>query len=90
MSRTARLAHELPVAVVVALVAIGVLDAAAFHHWRRGLYLVAGACLLGASLRLTLPARRVGSLAVRGRGVDVATLAILGAGIAMLAGAVPA
>ena len=90
MSRTARLANELPVAVVVAVVALGVLDAAVAHHWRRGLYIVAAAVLLGAVLRLTMPARRVGSLAVRSRGIDVATLGVLGVGIALLASAVPA
>lgn len=90
MSRTDRLAHELPVVAVVALGLSGIVYAAVFHYWRRGLYVVAIACLVGAALRLLLPVRRVGSLAVRGRMVDVATLAVLGAAIALLAGAVPA
>ena len=90
MSRTDRLAHELPVVTVVFLGLAGIVYAAAFHYWRRGLYVVAGACLLGALLRLVLPARQVGSLAVRSRGVDVVTLAVLGAALALLAGAVPA
>ena len=90
MSRSERLAHELPVVAVVALGFAGIVYAAAFHYWRRGLYVVAAACVLGAALRLFLPVRRVGSLAVRGRGVDVVTLGVLGAGIALLAGTVPA
>jgi hypothetical protein len=90
VSRTERLAHELPVITVVFLGLAGIVYAAAFHYWRRGLYVVAGACLVGAVLRLVLPARRVGSLAVRSRGVDVATLGVLGVAIALLAGAVPA
>jgi hypothetical protein len=90
VTRTTRLANELPVAAVVAVGTVGFLVAAVQHHWRRGLYLVAAALLLGAVLRLVLPARRVGSLAVRSKAVDVATLVVLGAGVALLAGAVPA
>lgn len=90
MSRTARFAHELPALAVVALGLAGIVYAAAFHYWRRGLYVVAAACVVGALLRLTLPARRVGSLAVRSKGVDVVTLLVLGAAVALLASAVPA
>ena len=90
MSRATRLTNELAAAAVVAVGLAGIVYAAVFHHWRRGLYLVAAACLIGALLRLVLPARRVGSLAVRTRAVDVVTLAVLGAAIALLAGAVPA
>jgi hypothetical protein len=90
VSRAARLAHELPAVAVVALGLGGVVYAAAFHYWRRGLYVVAAACVVGALLRLALPARRVGSLAVRGKAVDVVTLVVLGAALAFLAGAVPA
>jgi hypothetical protein len=90
VSRTERLAHELPIVTVVALGLVGIGYAAVLHHWRRGLYVVAGACVLGAVLRLFLPARRVGSLAVRGKGVDVATLLVLGLAVGVLAGAVRA
>jgi hypothetical protein len=90
VSRTERLAHELPLLAVVVVGIAGVVYAGVFHYWRRGLYVVAAACVLGAVIRLVLPVRQVGSLAVRSRGVDVLTLALLGGGIAFLAGAVPA
>ena len=90
MSRADRLAHEVPAVGVVLIGLAGIVYAAAFHYWRRGLYVVAAACLIGAVLRLFLPARRVGSLAVRSKPIDVATLGVLGVAIALLAGAVPA
>lgn len=90
MTRLARLANELPAATVVTAGLAGIVYAAALHHWRRGLYVVAIALLLGAVLRLVLPARRVGSLAVRSRVTDVLTLTVLAVGVALLAGAVPA
>ena len=90
MSRATRFGNELAAAAVGLVGLAGIVYAAVFHYWRRGLYVVAAACLLGAALRLFLPARRVGSLAVRTRGMDVATLLVLGIAIALLAGAVPA
>jgi hypothetical protein len=89
VSRTSRLAHEAPALAVLAVGLAGVV-AAAQHHWRKGLYVVAAALFLGAALRLVLPTRRVGSLAVRGKPVDVGTLLALGVAVALLAGAVPA
>lgn len=90
MSRLGRLTNELPAVTVVLIGLAGILYAAALHHWRRGLYVAAAALLLGAVLRLVLPTRRIGSLAVRTRGVDVLTLAVLAGGVAFLASAVPA
>lgn len=90
MSRVSRATNELPALVVVATGLGGILYAAALHYWRRGLYVVAAALLLGAILRLVLPTRRIGSLAVRSRPVDVLTLTAFAAGVALLAGAVPA
>jgi hypothetical protein len=89
VTRASRLGHELPALAVFAVGLLGVV-AAAQHHWRKGLYIVGAALLLGAVLRLVLPARRVGSLAVRGKVVDVAMLLVLGAAVAFLAGTVPA
>lgn len=86
---TTRITNEAPAVAVVLVGLVGVV-AAAQHHWRKGLYLVAAALLLGALLRLALPTRRAGTLAVRTKPVDVATLAILAVGVALLAGAVPA
>jgi hypothetical protein len=89
VTRAPRLANEWPALLVLAVGLFGVV-AAAQHHWRKGLYVAASALLLGAVLRLVLPARRVGSLAVRAKTIDVVTLLVLGAGLALLAGAVPA
>ena len=90
MTRFARATNELPAVTVVTAGLAGILYAAVWHHWRRGLYVVALALLLGAILRLVLPTRRIGSLAVRTRATDVLTLTVLAAGVAFLAGAVPA
>ncbi|HVF05816.1 MAG TPA: DUF3017 domain-containing protein [Frankiaceae bacterium] len=90
MTRAFRLSNELALAAVVVVGLGGVLYAAVFHYWRRGVYIVAAACVLGALLRLVLPARRVGSLAVRTRAVDVVTLLVLGAALGVLGSAVPA
>ncbi|MEZ0492729.1 DUF3017 domain-containing protein [Kineococcus sp. TBRC 1896] len=56
---------------------------------------VAGGLLLGADLavaavlRLVLPVRIAGALAVRSRGIDVAMLLVLAASCLVLAGVVP-
>ncbi len=89
MTRAARVGNEAPALTVVLVGLVGIV-AAAQHHWRKGLYLVAAALLLGALLRLTLPTRRAGTLAVRSKAVDVLTLLLLGLALALLAGAVPA
>jgi hypothetical protein len=88
VTRATRLGHEGPALAVLAVGLAGVVVATALHHWRAGLYVVAAALLLGAVLRLVLPARQVGSLAVRAKPVDVATLLVLGVALALLAGAV--
>lgn len=90
MTRAPRVSNELPALAVVVGGLAGIVYAAALHHWRRGLYVVAAALLLGAVLRLVLPTRRIGSLAVRSRAVDVLTLSVLAGGVAFLASAVPA
>ncbi|PWW22858.1 hypothetical protein JD79_02021 [Geodermatophilus normandii] len=78
----AGLLRQLPLAAVLVAVAVG-LGMVAVEHWRRGL-LVVGLALVGAGLlRLVLPVRRVGFLAVRSRPVDVVLMA--GAGVALSA-----
>ncbi|MBM7805884.1 hypothetical protein JOD57_001721 [Geodermatophilus bullaregiensis] len=76
----AGLLRQLPLFAVLVVVAVG-LSMVALEHWRRGL-LVVGLALVGAALlRLVLPLRRVGFLAVRSRPVDVVLVG--GAGVAL-------
>jgi hypothetical protein len=81
--------HEAPLALVVLTVIAG-LVAVALNYWRTGLFLVAGALVLGALLRLVLPEREAGLLVVRSRALDVVALGLLGVGIGVLAAVVPA
>lgn len=83
-----RLIAELPLELVIAGVGLGLI-VIADHHFRVGSVLIACSIIAGAGLRLMLPARRAGLLAVRGRLVDVVTLAVLGAALLALALAVP-
>lgn len=80
--------RELPLLAVVAVVATG-LVIGALGSWRAGALLIGAGVLLGAGLRLSLPVRRAGLLAVRGRQLDVAVLLALGAGLVVLAVTVP-
>ena len=84
----AGLLRQLPLFAVLVAVAVG-LGMVAVEHWRRGL-LVVGLALVGAGvLRLVLPVRRVGFLAVRSRPVDVVLMAGTGIALSALALAVP-
>ena len=76
----AGLLRQLPLLAVIVAVGVGLLMVT-FEHWRKGLVVVGLALVGGAVLRLLLPVRRVGFLAVRSRPVDVVLLA--GAGLAM-------
>jgi Protein of unknown function (DUF3017) len=70
----AGLIRQLPLLAVLVTVGVGLL-LVTFDHWRRGLVVV-GLALVGAALlRLLLPVRRVGFLAVRSRPVDVVLMA---------------
>jgi hypothetical protein len=78
----AGLVRQLPLLAVLVVVGAG-LVVITFEHWRQGLVLI-GLALIGAALlRLLLPVRRVGFLAVRSRPTDVVLLA--GAGLALTA-----
>jgi hypothetical protein len=70
-----RLLRALPIAVVLALIVAG-LVLALLDHWRKGSAALAGAAGLAALLRLVLPARLVGVLAVRSRRFDVLFLVL--------------
>jgi hypothetical protein len=76
----AGLIRQLPLLAVLAVVAVGLL-VVTLDHWRRGIVIVGLALIGGAVLRLLLPVRRVGFLAVRSRPVDVVLLA--GTGLAL-------
>jgi len=80
-------AGEWPFAVVFvcAIGGIGLVTLGALQH---GLIVLAGAMLIGSVLRFALPAARVGLLAVRRRGVDVITMALLGVVLLVLASVV--
>jgi hypothetical protein len=57
--------------------------------WRLGVRVLAVALMAGAGLRLVLPARDAGMLAVRNRAIDVTVLAVLGGLIYFLATSIP-
>jgi hypothetical protein len=80
--------RQWPLTAVIAVVAVGLLLVAA-EQWRRGL-VVMGVALLGATLlRLLLPVRRMGFLAVRSRPVDVTLTGAAGLALVLLAWNVP-
>ena len=84
----AGLLRQLPLLAVIVVVGVGLLMVAV-EHWRKGLVVI-GAALVGAALlRLLLPVRRVGFLAVRSRPVDVLLLAGTGLALAVVALAIP-
>jgi hypothetical protein len=85
----AGLLRQLPLLVVLLVVGVGLL-LVAFQHWRMGL-VVMGLALVGAGLlRLLLPVRRAGFLAVRSRPVDVVLLAGTGLALTVIARTIPA
>lgn len=73
--------RAIPITVVLAIVAVGLL-LIAFAHWRRGAGALALAMLLAGGLRVVLSERVIGVLAVRGKVFDVTFYAA--AGLAML------
>ncbi|WP_448626929.1 DUF3017 domain-containing protein [Geodermatophilus sp. URMC 64] len=84
----AGLIRQLPLLAVLIAVGVGLLMVT-FEHWRKGLVVAGLALVGGAVLRLLLPVRRVGFLAVRSRPVDVLLLAGTGLALAIIALAIP-
>ncbi|SDT23859.1 Protein of unknown function [Friedmanniella luteola] len=79
-----------PLLVVVAGVALGLLVSVLGEAtWRLGSVLVGLALLVGAVERLVLSDRAAGLLQVRGKGFDVAVLALFGLAVVALALVVP-
>ena len=79
---------QLPSVLVIAVVAAG-LALATGVGWQTGTRVLGLAFLLGAVLRLTLPARSAGWLVVRTRGLDAAVLLVLGLAVVALAETIP-
>ena len=85
----AGLLRQWPLVLVLLVVGVGLLQVA-FQHWRLGL-VVMGLALVGAGLlRLFLPVRRAGFLAVRSRPVDVVLLTGTGLALTVIARTIPA
>jgi Protein of unknown function (DUF3017) len=77
-----------PALSVLAVVAAG-LVAVSLSAWQTGVLVIGVGLLLGAGLRLSLPARSAGLLVVRSRPVDAAVLLVLGFALVLLASTVP-
>lgn len=75
--------------IVILLVCIGGIVLVSTGRWRTGIKVLAGALGAAAGLRLVLPSRDAGMLAVRHRAVDVTLLAGLGALLYFLAESIP-
>lgn len=84
----AGLLRQLPLLVVLLAVGAGLL-VLTVGHWRRGLVVVGLALAGGGLLRLLLPLRRVGFLAVRSRPVDVVLMVGVGVTLSAFALAIP-
>jgi hypothetical protein len=85
----AGLLRQLPLLAVLVGVGVGLL-LVALDEWRRGLVVVGLALVGGAVLRLLLPLRRAGFLAVRSRTIDVVLLGGTGLALAVIALTIPA
>jgi Protein of unknown function (DUF3017) len=79
-----RLTRQLPLAMVLMVVVVGLVRIM-LYHWRDGTVLLGGALLVAGGLRAVLPGDRIGMIAVRGRAVDVLTYGALGAMVIFVA-----
>lgn len=79
---------QLPALTVLGVAAIGLLLAEAVD-WQLGSFVIGLALLAAAGLRLALPARSAGWLAVRTRGLDAALLLVMGFAVMVLANTIP-
>jgi hypothetical protein len=80
--------RQWPLLVVIVTVGVGLLLTAA-EQWRGGLVVMGLALVLAGVLRLLLPVRRIGFLAVRSRPIDVALTTGAGLALAVIALAIP-
>lgn len=72
--------------LVTTVVSVGIVWSG---NWRLGVRCLAGALLVAAVMRLVLPAKDAGMLAVRHRAVDCVLLAGLGGALVFLAQTIP-
>jgi hypothetical protein len=75
--------RELPLALVLTGAALG-LVIVALHHFRWGNLILGGSLLLAAFMRLVLPTRQAGLLAIRSRFTDVLTMLALGGSLMLV------
>ena len=75
--------RELPLALVLTGAALG-LVVVALHHFRWGNLILGGSLLLAALMRLVLPTRQAGLLAVRSRFTDALTMLALGGSLMLV------
>jgi hypothetical protein len=80
--------REAVLALPLMMITIG-LVAVSQDYWRRGLLVVGSALVAAGVLRLVLPTRAAGLLAVRSRVFDVVMLVVLGFAVVGLTLAVP-
>ena len=85
----AGLLRQLPLLAVLLAVGVGLL-VVAVGHWRKGLVVMGLAMVAAAVLRLLLPLRRAGFLAVRSRTLDVVLIGGTGVALVVIALAIPA
>jgi hypothetical protein len=69
--------------------AVGIVIVYRSHDWRLGVRVIAGALFAAGLLRLVLPQRDAGMLAVRSRLIDVSLLVAVGGALFFLAGNIP-
>ena len=79
---------QLPALAVLGLAAGG-LVLAALVDWQVGAFAIGLSLLIGGGLRLALPVRTAGWLAVRTRGLDASLLLGLGFAVVVLANTIP-
>ena len=70
MTSSRALVRSIPITIVLAVVAFGLL-LIAFAYWRRGTFALGISMLLAALFRIVLSERTIGVLAVRGKGFDL-------------------
>jgi hypothetical protein len=80
--------RQWPLLVVIVAVGAGLLLVAA-DRWRSGLVVMGLALVAAGLLRLLLPVRRIGFLAVRSRPIDVALTLGVGLAVVVIALATP-